>query len=80
MRAARFKMSVDLLRDLMHLPPNASIVGASTNGVDPWVTFVVDDPSLPEAEEPHESLPTCTRKEIVWSWNVDESGFPGITQ
>lgn len=70
MRAARFDMSKDLLSELMNLPASARIIGIDLGSpISETVTFVVDDPSLPESDEVHDCQPTSRR--IEWNWNVE---------
>lgn len=77
-KAVRFTVSGELLRQVMHMPETSRFVGASVpvgwSGYDD-VEFVVSDDDIPEAVEPHETDPTCTRitavpERIVWDWNV----------
>ena len=68
MRAARFHVSTELLRDVLQMPPASRIIGAHLDSSQRSVVFVVDDPSLPEAEQPHDVTPTVTR--VTWDWNV----------
>ncbi len=70
-RAGRFDVSVELLAQLLHLPPNATIIGAQINGDLKSVKLVVDDPALPDAPEPHDTTPTFTQERITMSWSVD---------
>lgn len=72
-RSARFQVSGDLLREVLHLPPLTRFIAASVDPANRWdlVTFVVEDPELPDADEPHDTNPTITRVEHVWDWNIE---------
>lgn len=70
MRAARFKISEELLAQLLKLPPAARVIGATYDWPTLSVEFVVDDPSLPEADQPHRSEPIITAERHHWDWNV----------
>jgi hypothetical protein len=73
-RAARFDVAEELLRELLHLPARARIVGVSFRYVDSEhkaLTFIVDDPALPEADFPHDCSPTVTHA-LQWQWNIKQ--------
>lgn len=78
MRAARFSISGELLREVLHIPKTAFFTSASVNEMvnADVVTFVVHDPGFPEAAEPHESSPSVTVREmwldrrVDWHWNI----------
>lgn len=71
MRAARFPVSVELLGDVLHLPVPARIIGAHMSDDGRCVVLTVDDHNLPEADEPHDTVPTVTRESVRWNWNVE---------
>lgn len=58
MRAARFKVSTEFIHELLHLPASALIIGASMPTAGGAIEFIVDDPSLPEADQPVDVVPT----------------------
>jgi len=68
MRRARFKVSPAWLRHLLEMPPDASIVDAYFNWKEQCVVFIAADPSLPEADHPHDAEPIVTR--IHWDWGL----------
>lgn len=71
MRAARFDVSGELLASVLHLPSSASVIGARMSPRDPLaVELIVDDPILPEADEPHVSQPILTKESVKWDWNL----------
>lgn len=78
MRAARFAVTPELLREALHMPPGSRIIEASVTGSGAYdlIEFVaVDDDTLPEADEPQQADPTITRIEgvperFVWKWNA----------
>lgn len=70
MRAARFRVSSELVEKALNMPPGSRIIGASFDFQGLWVEFVADDPSLPEAEEPHPADPIIKQHRFEWDWNV----------
>jgi len=71
MRAARFKVSTDLLREVLWMPSSSTITHLSIDPNDDRVAVVVaTDHTLPDASEPHDLTPTVTRKSEAWDWNV----------
>ena len=70
MRAARFQVSDELLREALHMPAGTRIIGASCDPAAGTVSFVVDDPQLPEADEPHDAAPVVTAEVLIWDWGV----------
>lgn len=71
MRAARFTVSIELLAQLLHLPPAARITGAGFDKNGRGVELIVDDPALPEADWPHATVPVVTDERYVWDWGVE---------
>lgn len=71
MRAARFHVAGELLRQLLHMPDTACFVEARVKNVD-VVEFVCFDESLPESTRPHEAIPTVRRDgdEYTWDWGL----------
>ena len=70
MRAARFPATVELIGTMMQMPPGARIVGACMSDDMRCVVLTVDDPSLPEADDPHDVEPVITRETVRWDWNL----------
>lgn len=73
MRAASFDLDPSFLAQILHLPPTASIFSAhsyiNAHGALS-IKVTADDPSLPEADRPHETTPTVTQKHYSWDWGV----------
>jgi hypothetical protein len=69
-RAARFSVSWEVIRDALHMPATCSLLWAKEDAQG-RLKLVVGDPALPEAEEPHESNPTITRIEHAWEWGIE---------
>lgn len=70
MRAARFLCAVELLAEVLHLPDGARVIGVAMSPDMRCVSFTIDDPSLPEADDPHDAAPIYTREIIHFDWNV----------
>lgn len=79
MRAVRFKITGNLLREALHLPESSLFVEASIR--TDWATysdiieFTVTDGSIPEADEPHDADPIIRRiaaipEQVIWDWNL----------
>lgn len=73
MRAARFTMAGEVLRQALHMPDGAQVIYAHVDPDDDTIQLTVADPALPEAIGPHDCEPTVTRTQdaAVWAWNVD---------
>jgi len=70
MRAAQFDCTVELLAEVLHMPPGARVIGAEMSDSMRSVRFTVDDPSLPEAPDPYLCIPVITREAFKWDWKV----------
>lgn len=75
MRAASFNLSPELLAEVLHLPPTATIFSAHsyiTRDGRVLIQVVADDSTLPEADAPHETVPRVTLEggHIWWHWDV----------
>lgn len=72
MKQARFDVSLDYLHQVLHMPPDAVIFdivvvreyGRAT------ARFLVDDPHLPEAPQPHECVPVMHQERVTWDYNL----------
>lgn len=73
MRAASFDLDPALLAEMLHLPASATIFSAHSY-ITPagrlLINVIAADPSLPEADAPHETTPTATKERVVWDWGV----------
>ena len=69
-RAAHFEVDRRFLADLLHLPTAATITAVYGDYDGRAIHFIVDDPALPEAGEPHNVYPTLFEKRTEWDWNV----------
>lgn len=71
-RAARFTVSPALIEQVMQFPPSAQLAGIETvirhGNVE--LVFIVNDHTLPEADEPHDCTPVITKHEPTWDWRV----------
>lgn len=72
MRAARMKVTTYLIERALHLPRGATIVGARMDP-DEWgaLELIVEDPSLPEDDGPHEANPVITEREPEFDWGIE---------
>lgn len=73
MRAARFQVAGELLRQLLHMPDTASFAAAQVTSFDPSIVeFVCFDESLPESPRPHDAMPTVSQDgdEYTWDWGL----------
>lgn len=79
MRAVRFKITGNLLREALHLPESSLFVDAAMAA--DWINrpdtieFTVVDESIPEAEWPHDADPIIQRiaaipEQVIWDWNL----------
>jgi hypothetical protein len=65
-------VSTDLLREALHAPFNAHIVGARFDFDRRTVGLLFDSPDLPATEGTIPTYsPTVTREQAVWRWNVE---------
>lgn len=70
MRAARFQVAGELLRELLHMPDTACFVDARVS-VD-VVEFVCIDETLPVSMWPHDATPTVRQDgdKYTWDWGL----------
>jgi hypothetical protein len=61
--------AIDMLRWIVD-PTRATITACYGDYEGRVIHFIVDDPALPEAGEPHDCTPTLTEKRVDWNWNV----------
>lgn len=72
MRAARILVSTELIEHLMKMPEGTKIDGVYFNRDDHTIAFTVENPSLPDLDEPQATNPTVMMVdgEPVWNWNL----------
>lgn len=79
-RAVRFKVSGEMLRDVLHMPATARFLrAAASTRDDDTVEFVVEDPDIPESDTVWDTVPTVTHIRdgaFVWDWNVPSQDEP----
>jgi hypothetical protein len=76
MKAALVEVSGEFLRELLHMPEGARIIGVgAVDESRETVTLIVEHDDLPDAELPHEANPTVThtREAFTWHWNIEDA-------
>lgn len=70
MTQARFKVSAELLREMLHMPTTASIIGAEFDDDASVVVFTAYDFTLPNSDGPLDYDPVVTKREYQWDWGT----------
>lgn len=78
MKAARFTVAGDLLRQILHMPDTAVFVDARRNwmpGLGDSIEFTVVDDTLADTDDPAEAQPSVTTIAAIperyeWHWNL----------